>query len=825
MNFVYNQTLINNLNEDINQFPHISPIKQTDSRSFNGISRLVMLDRYSLKDKYQSTLKVGDLVICLLKEDMRFPTRGIGNIVSIEDNFVSVKIEDEEVFKIPEGEKNANNIVVRTKDKIEKPLEIFFEQIARRVGRALASVESGEKKDIYSQKFTEQIQQLNIVPAGRVLHGAGSDSKVTFFNCYVMPHPADSRDGISKHRAEIMEIMSRGGGVGTNGSSLRPKGTVAINVGGHSSGAVSWLNDLSQLTHLIEQGGSRRGAQMIMLNDWHPDVVEFILSKMQNENILLHIKKIFKDKKILEETNRKLKFIPLTNEETTLYKLALENPSLNNEALKSKASQLLKDGGRYVVNDEHFLTGANISVAISDDFMKAVENDLMWELKFPDIKNFTLEQKEFYDSQWHKIADVREWEKMGLPSRTYYKIKARELWYLINFCARYSAEPGVFFIDAANKMTNAKIYNQKVVCTNPCGEQPLSPYSVCNLGAINLANFVDKKTHEVLFDKLKETVSIAIRLQDNVIDTTPYFLEKNKIQALGERRIGLGVMGLHDMLIWANKRYGSDDANQLIEKVMQTIAETAYDTSAELAKEKGTFPFLANEVKADFSLLPFVQKLNPEIRRKIAKYGVRNSHLLTIAPTGSTGTMVGVSTGLEPFFAFEYYRSGRLGNMIKVKQKIVTEWLELHNNNGQYSENNLPDIFVSAMQLTPEEHVKVQVAIQKWVDSSISKTVNAPRDYTVNQVAKIYETLYKSGAKGGTVYIDGSRNSQVLTLADDEQVSNFENNKETIKEENNNDNIGVEIGQTCPVCRAGKVITSGGCNTCDSCNTQLKCGL
>lgn len=825
MNFKYSEQLINNLNEAITKFPHVSQIRSTDSRSFEGISRLVMLDRYSLKDKYQSTLQIGDLVVCLIKEDVRFPTRGLGNVVAINGNFVSIKIEDDEVFKIPESEKNKNNIIVRTKDKIEKPLEIYYEQIARRVGRALASVELGENKDIYSKKFTEQIQSLNIVPAGRVLHGAGSDSKVTFFNCYVMPNPADSRDGISKHRAEIMEIMSRGGGVGTNGSSLRPKGTVAINVGGHSSGAVSWLNDLSQLTHLIEQGGSRRGAQMIMLNDWHPDIIEFILSKMQNENVLLHIKKIFKDKKILEETNRKLKFIPLTADEKIMYQLVVNDINQKDTHLFNKAKQLLNDGGKFVVNDEHFLSGANISVAISDDFMNAVENDLVWKLKYPDIQNFTLEQKEFYDSQWHKISDVREWEKMGLPTRIHYEIKARELWYLINFCARYSAEPGVFFIDAANKMTNAKIYNQKVVCTNPCGEQPLSPYSVCNLSAINLANFVDKYTHEVLFDKLKETVTIAIRMQDNVIDTTPYFLEKNKIQAQGERRIGLGVMGLHDMLIWANKKYGSNEANQLIDKVMQTIAETAYDTSAELAKEKGTFPFLANEVKADFSLLPFVQKLNVDIRKKIAKYGIRNSHLLTIAPTGSTGTMVGVSTGLEPFFAFEYYRSGRLGNMIKVKQKIVTEWLEIHGN-GIYNENNLPDIFVTAMQLTPEEHVKVQVTIQNWVDSSISKTVNAPREYTVNQVAKIYENLYKMGAKGGTVYIDGSRNSQVLTLSNEEQTSNFESKKETIIEkENNNENIGIEVGQTCPVCRAGKVITSGGCNTCDSCQTQLKCGL
>lgn len=832
MNFYYSRDIIDSLNNDIKQFKNISPIQQNDMTTFEGISRLVMLDRYSQKDKYLSTLKVGDLVICLIKDDSRFPTRGIGNVVEINDQNIAIKIEENEASKIPEGEANTENIIYRTKDKIEKPLEIYYEQIARRVGRALANIEKDDLKDFYAQKFTKQIQELNIVPAGRVLYGAGSDSNVTFFNCYVMPNIADSRDGISRHRSEIMEIMSRGGGVGTNGSTLRPRGTVAINVGGHSSGAVSWLNDLSKLTHLIEQGGSRRGAQMIMLNDWHPDIVEFILSKMQNESVLLQIKKHFKDKKIIDEANKKLKFIPLSSDEKELYDLALKNVQSKDSFLYKKYSKLLNDGGKYTINDSEFLTGANISIGISNNFMHAVQNNLSWELKYPDIQKMNQKQKEFYDKEWHKIGDVREWEKMGLPTRTYYKINAKELWELINFCARYSAEPGVFFIDIANTMTNAKIYGQKVVCTNPCGEQPLSGYSVCNLAAINLSNFVNKNNHEILFDKLKETVGLAIRMQDNVIDSTPYFLENNKKQALGERRIGLGVMGLHDMLIWANKKYGTDEANEVIDKVMQTIANTAYETSAELSKEKGAFPFLKEELYADFAKLPFVQRLNDDVKMKIANFGIRNSHLLTIAPTGSTGTMIGVSTGLEPFFAFEYYRSGRLGNMIKVKQKIVTEWLSLHGGD-KYDENNLPDIFISAMDLSPEDHVKVQTVIQKWVDSSISKTVNAPKEYTVAQVAKIYETLYKSGAKGGTVYIDGSRNSQVLTLSDDESKNDFNSNNETNSESNNlnqskieiEKSVGIEIGQICPVCLEGKVISSGGCNTCNSCGVQLKCGL
>src|SRR5690625_2183365 len=257
-------------------------------------------------------------------------------------------------------------------------------------------------------------------------------------------------------------------------------------------------------------------------------------------------------------------------------------------------------------------------------------------------------------------------------------------------------------------------------------------------------------------------------MQDNVIDATPYFLPENKKQALGERRIGLGVMGLHDLLIYTETRYGSEEGNKLVDEIFKTIATTAYRTSSELAKEKGSFPFLIGETEEETKQLReafintgYMKKMPEDIRKDIVKYGIRNSHLLTVAPTGSTGTMVGVSTGLEPYFSFSYFRSGRLGKFIEVNAKIVQEYLK--NNPGQ-DPNNLPDWFVSAMELSPEEHADTQCVIQRWIDSSISKTVNAPRGYTVDQVEKVYRRLYRGGAKGGTVYVDGSRDSQVLTL-------------------------------------------------------------
>jgi ribonucleoside-diphosphate reductase alpha chain len=390
-------------------------------------------------------------------------------------------------------------------------------------------------------------------------------------------------------------------------------------------------------------------------------------------------------------------------------------------------------------------------------------------------------------------------------------------------------------------MTNAKAYGQKVVATNPCGEQPLAPYSVCNLAAVNLAEMADKESKTVNFEKLKTTVEVGVRMQDNVIDATPYFLEDNKKQALGERRVGLGVMGLHDLLIYCETEYGSEEGNQLIDQVFETIATTAYKASVELAKEKGSFPFLTGETEKEtnrlrdaFTKTGFMSKMPADLLDDIKEYGIRNSHLLTVAPTGSTGTMVGVSTGLEPYFSFSYYRSGRLGKFIEVKADIVQEYLDQH---PEADPANLPKWFISAMELSAEAHADAQCVIQRWIDSSISKTVNAPRGYTVDKVQKVYERLYKGGAKGGTVYVDGSRDTQVLTLKAEENT--FSESEEAPAKEkgkvvlvdtiqalrSTNVTIGNEVGNTCPVCREGTVEDIGGCNTCTSCGAQLKCGL
>ena len=853
---------VDKLNKDIEKFPYVYQITEDMHITHKGVSRMVMIDRYSYKDTKKETLTEGDLVVLTVKPDPKYPARGIGYVQSLDwdANEAVILLEEEYRGTLEDSEEIESGIVTRSIDVIEKPLEIFYEQIAKRNARGLAEVEENpEKVEESFEKFYNQLRNKNFVPAGRVLYGAGSGTDVTYFNCYVMPFVPDSREGISDHRKEVMEIMSRGGGVGTNGSTLRPRNTLARGVNGKSSGSVSWLDDIAKLTHLVEQGGSRRGAQMIMLADWHPDILEFIISKVQNPRILRYLIENSADEQIKSLAQENLKFTGFSASELEMYETIAQHDKspghggFSDNVIRN-AKQKVRDGGTYAVQNPEFLTGANISVTLTDDFMDAVERDEMWTLRFPDTENYTEEEMADYNEKWADVGDVREWEAMGYAIRTYRQIPARELWNLINICATYSAEPGIFFIDNANQDTNAQAYGQKVVATNPCGEQPLAPYSVCNLAAVNLAEMADIETNSVDYEKLTETVKTGVRMQDNVIDATPHFLEENESQALGERRIGLGVMGLADLLIYTKKRYGSAEGNEIVDKVFETIAVAAYEESIELAKEKGSFPFLIGETDEETMTLRerfintgYMSRMPEHIRQGVLDHGIRNSHLLTVAPTGSTGTMMNVSTGLEPYFAFKYYRSGRLGRFIEVNADIVQEYLD---RNPEADEDNLPEFFVTAMSLKPEEHVDVQTTIQRWVDSSISKTVNAPEGYTVDQVGKIYERLFSGGAKGGTVYVDGSRDSQVLTLKAEE--NDFENlalfevddvrvvddskelrqlvnlaEQEHILQKGHTDDVvyGSEIGETCPICRQGIVEDIGGCNTCTNCSAQLRCGL
>ena len=250
---------VEKLNGDIAKFPMIFPVTEDMHITHKGVNRLVMIDRYAQKDMEKVTLAVGDFVVLTTKEDPKFPARGLGFVQAMDkiNNTATILVEEE--YRTPlEGMEAETGIVVRSLDIVEKPLEVYWEQIAKRNAFGLASVEPTEElKTKWFQAFYQELMQSHFIPAGRVLYGAGSGSDVTFFNCYVMPMPRDSREGLAEHRKEVMEIMSRGGGVGTNGSTLRPRHALARGVNGKSSGSVSWLDDIAKLTHLVSQGGSR----------------------------------------------------------------------------------------------------------------------------------------------------------------------------------------------------------------------------------------------------------------------------------------------------------------------------------------------------------------------------------------------------------------------------------------------------------------------------------------------------------------------------------------------------------------------------------------
>lgn len=723
---------------------------------FNGsltelreLQRLVMLDRYSTRDDSLETLKIGDIVVCEVKYDPEYPTQGFGRVLEIKGSSVVIDIEFPTAVdgvQLP--------IIKRHKSKVFKPLETYWQQIAHRVSLGVSSVEKTEQlKKHWFNKFYWMLVNMLAIPGGRILYGAGSNNDVTLFNCFVLPFIPDSRGGIADHRKITMEIMSRGGGVGSNGSTLRPKDAFVAGVNGKSSGSVSWLDDLSKLTHLVEQGGSRRGAQMIGLGDWHPDLIYFIMCKVQNPLVL---------DKIINE--------------------------IDDEFIKEVAEFLLirnEEGVPIAVRKKDFMTGANISVLVSDDLMRAVENDEDWSLRFPDVAKLTPEQKEFYDNEWHKIGDVRKWEEKGLPTKEYRTVKSKDLWHLLNTCARYSAEPGIIFIDNCNNMSNSYYY-APIVISNPCGEQPLTPFGVCNLIAINLALMSNEDKTDVNWELLKEVTYVSQRFADNIIDHSFYFLEENKRMALGERRVGKGVMGLADMMIDLKLPYGSDEMLDLTDKVFETIAVDSYLASTELAEEKGSFPFYNEELYLQSG---YVKTLPEHVKEAIKQKGIRNVCSLTVAPTGSTGTMVGVSTGLEPYYSFKYFRSGRLGKWVEVNTEIAQRYFD------KYPEaTTLPDYYVGAQDIPALRHVKVQSVTQRWIDSAISKTCNAPKDFSVEQNKELYMESWKGKCKGVTVYVDGSRDKQVLSLEakENELGAIFETSDITIVEEYRKEQENIE---------------------------------
>ncbi|WP_397546902.1 adenosylcobalamin-dependent ribonucleoside-diphosphate reductase [Rhodothermus marinus] len=392
------------------------------------------------------------------------------------------------------------------------------------------------------------------------------------------------------------------------------------------------------------------------------------------------------------------------------------------------------------------LTHFNLSVQVFDEFMEAVRRDADWPLVFPAA---ALEDEGMGDGP----IVYRRWTGTDgpVPCRVLRVVKARALWEQILRSTYDYAEPGVLFIDTINRMNNLA-YREHITATNPCGEQPLPPYGACDLGSINLTRFVRAPfTPEADLDweGIRETVAVAVRMLDNVIDVSGFPLPAQAEQARGTRRIGLGITGLADALIMLGLHYASEEARQLAARVMQTICHTAYRTSIALAREKGVFPFFERERYLES---PFIQALPEDIRKGIATYGIRNSHLLSIAPTGTISLLANnVSSGIEPVFAYRYTRY-ILGLDGERRAYTLTDyalrlWQRLHGDSEM-----LPEAFVDAQHLDPYDHLKMQAALQPYVDGAISKTVNVPADTPFNAFRQLYDWAYDHGLKGCTTY-------------------------------------------------------------------------
>ena len=554
-------------------------------------------------------------------------------------------------------------------------LEHTPEEMWRRVADGIAGQEKKSKQAKWSKEFYRVLEDFKFVPGGRILSGAGTGYEVTYFNCFVIPSPKDSRHGILQSLGQLIEIQSRAGGVGLNLSSLRPRGSRVKKVNGTSSGPINWATLFSVATHdIVQQGGSRRGATMLMLWDWHPDVEEFITVK----------------------------------------------------------------------EDLTKINGANLSVCVSDDFMTAVKEDKMWDLVYPDLND------PHYDKEWD--GDIHGWKEKGYKVNVHKTVRAKELWDLICTAAWKSAEPGLHFLERSNNRSNTW-YFEKLLATNPCGEQPLSGWAVCNLGAMNLSAYVrdydlkNDKPGWFDYEAFGKDVQVAMRFLDNVIDDTYYFFKDNERVAKEIRRTGLGIMGIADTFIKMGIRYGSVESEEASKKIFAALRDNAYIASSDIAKEKGSFP----KFDRDKYLQGYhIQALPEEIREKIYKQGIRNAVLLTIAPTGTTSLVAGVSSGVEPVYEFEYSHNGRLGKQM-VYHSLYGEWKESH------PDETRPDYFVGANDLTPSDHVRIQTIAQEYIDSSISKTVNAPNHHTVEDVKELYMSAYDNGLKGVTYFRDGSR--------------------------------------------------------------------
>lgn len=622
------------------------------------------------------------------------------------------------VFKKRYQRKDTQGNIVETK-----------EQTFWRVAHYIASVEETYQGDVdkKAKEFYELLASKRFFPNSPTFTGAGTPIG-QLAACFVLPITDDmggDPSGIFQSLRDAALIQQTGGGNGFSFSRLRPKNTIVKSSKGNASGPIGFLSVYDKAFDEIAQGGTRRGANMAVLRVDHPDIEEFISCK----------------------------------------------------------------------TNENAITNFNISVGITDAFMQAVKDDADWELKFLDVAD---EKTKGF------LGTIDEAQAQGLPIRVYKKIKARKLFEKIVKQAHHNGEPGLLFLDKANA-TNPLKHLYSLEATNPCGEQWLGPYENCCLGSINLAQHV-KEDNQIDWEKLKESIELSVNFLDNVVDINGYVPAVPKLReaALNARRIGLGFMGLADMLYQAGVRYGSKEGQELAAQITEFVRYYAMKKSIELAKSRGAFPAIKGSIFDSNSeiewnipkpLTPFKRDFNrPTIdwnvlKNEIKENGIRNAAQTTIAPTGTIGTVSGVEGyGCEPVFALAYIRHfndngkdveltytsplflKKLETEIKDQEKrdeIIKKVAQKGNcQDIEGLSEEISKVFVVSSDISAQEHIEMQAAMQAFIDNSISKTINFPQGTFEEDVAEAYMLAWELNCKGITVYVTGSRDSVVLETAD-----------------------------------------------------------
>jgi len=603
-----------------------------------------------------------------------------------------------------------------------------------RVAVALADVEAPEARELWFERFLWALRK-GAIPAGRITSNAGAQAHkpaTSTINCTVSGTVRDSMDDILDKVHEAGLTLKAGCGIGYEFSTLRPKGAYVSGAGAYTSGPLSFMDIYDKMCFTVSSAGGRRGAQMGTFDVGHPDAMDFIRAKREN--------------------------------------------------------------GR--------LRQFNLSLLITDEFIEAVKADALWSLAFPlTEKEFKSENPDLSDAEqflWREwpITEGYVSRDDGLVCcRIYKRMPARRLWDVIMSSTYDFAEPGFVLIDRVNEMNN-NWWCENIRATNPCGEQPLPPYGSCLLGSVNLTRFVRNPfTSEARFDwdEYREVVKVFTRMLDNVVEINGLPLPEQRNEITRKRRHGMGFLGLGSTITMLGHKYGSPESVAFTEEVSREMALAGWEAALDLSKEKGPAPIMSEQFKVTAKMLRqrpemakdgikvgdripgrvlhtrysrYMQKiaaLRPDLVAELEKVGPRFTHHSSIAPTGTISLSLAnnASNGIEPSFAHHYFRNViREGKKSKERVDVYSYELLAYRAlinpkampNSTEPDERLPDYFVTADAVTPEQHVDIQAAAQKWVDSSISKTANVPTDFPYEAFKNIYLYAYEKGLKGCTTF-------------------------------------------------------------------------